>query len=184
MNIHRNIRLVILDRDGVINTNSKRYIQNPAEWQAITGSLEAIAELKAAGFLVAVATNQSGIGRKYYGLTDLKNIHEKMLAQLAQAGGSIDAIEFCSHAPEEKCNCRKPAPGMLHAVAKRLNILPNQSIYIGDSLKDLQAARNYGCQGYLVRTGYGEATLKQLQEQKWKVPFFDDLRAAVRSLVR
>lgn len=182
--MNTNIRLVILDRDGVININSANYIKIPAEWHPIKGSLEAIAQLKAAGFLVAIATNQSGIGKNYYTLADLEKIHTKMLTRLASLNTRIDALEFCPHAPEKNCACRKPQPGMLITIGKKLQVPPHASVYIGDSLKDLQAASNYGCHSYLVKTGHGLRTLKQMQEQRWEVPVFANLQAAARHLIQ
>ena len=177
------LRLIILDRDGVINLNSKAYIKSVAEWQPIAGSLAAIAQLKKAGFLMAIATNQSGIGRGYYTRQTLSRIHEKMAASLARLGASIDQIEFCPHAPEENCPCRKPKSAMLETIGRKLAVAPDESLFIGDSLKDLQAARHYGCTGFLVRTGYGVKTARQVKEQQWQLPVFADLKTAAQYII-
>lgn len=179
----KDIRLVILDRDGVININSKAYVKSLEEWQPITGSLEAIAELKAAGFLIAVATNQSGIGRGYYSKETLQQIHHQLCISLAKHNGSIDQIEFCPHAPEENCACRKPKTAMLVNIGKNLNVPPAETVFIGDSLKDMEAARNYGCNALLVRTGYGMETERQLSELGWQIPILPDLQTAAQYII-
>jgi len=180
----KNIRLVILDRDGVININSKFYIKSPAQWHPIPGSLEAIAQLKEASFFVAIATNQSGIGRGYYTKEDLYQIHHKLAISLAQHSSSIDHIEFCPHAPEENCACRKPKPTMLATIGKKLSIPPNETIFIGDSLKDIEAGKSYGCDTVLVRTGYGMETEKELNKLGWQIPILADLQTAAQYIIK
>jgi len=106
------MKLIILDRDGVINLDSDHFIKSPDEWKPIPGSLEAIARLNQAGYRVAVATNQSGVGRGLFDMAMLNAIHTKMHKELAQAGGRIDALFYCPHAADSKCACRKPLPGM------------------------------------------------------------------------
>ena len=113
-----NMKLIILDRDGVINHDSDAYIKSPDEWLPISGSLEAIARLSHAGYRIAVATNQSGVGRGYYSLATLANIHEKMNQAVRAAGGLIDVIFFCPHVPDEACECRKPKPGLFYQIAE------------------------------------------------------------------
>ena len=153
------MKLVILDRDGVINYDSAQFIKTPAEWKPIPGSLEAIAGLNQAGFRIALASNQSGIGRGLFDMTTLNAIHDKMQRALAQAGGRIDALFYCPHAAEANCSCRKPKPGMFEEIARRFGIdlegVPSE----GDSLRDLQAGLDLGALPILVRTGKGEATL-------------------------
>jgi D-glycero-D-manno-heptose 1,7-bisphosphate phosphatase len=139
-----NIKLAILDRDGVINTESPAYIKTPEEWHAIPGSLEAIKRLNDAGIKVAVATNQSGVARGLYDLAMLERIHEKMTQSLREVGGHIDFIAFCPHHPDEKCDCRKPNPGMLIQIGKTLQIDLQQAVMIGDRDTDLQAAEAAG----------------------------------------
>ena len=133
-------RLVVLDRDGVINHDSEDYIRSPAQWRPIRGSLEAIARLRKAGWRVAVATNQAGVGRGLFDMATLAAIHATMSRAVAQAGGHLDAVFFCPHAPSADCGCRKPRPGMLHEIARRFAVDPAAMIMIGDSLRDLQAA--------------------------------------------
>lgn len=152
------MKLIILDRDGVINQDSDAFIKSPAEWIPIPGSLEAIARLNQAGYRVVVATNQSGIARGLFSMPTLNAIHQKMHAAAQLAGADIDAIFFCPHSADNNCDCRKPKPGMLHAIAERFDVslrgLPN----VGDSLRDLQAGFVVGCEPYLVLTGKGEKT--------------------------
>lgn len=151
--------LIILDRDGVINDiDEDSFITSPNEWAPIPESLEAIARLNQAGYRVVVATNQSGISRNLYTLKDLNAIHEKMHEAAHAVGAEIDAIFFCPHALNEDCDCRKPKPGMLHAIAARFNIKLAGTPLIGDSLRDLQAAYVAGCTPHLVLTGNGRAT--------------------------
>jgi D-glycero-D-manno-heptose 1,7-bisphosphate phosphatase len=152
------MRLVILDRDGTINHDSDQYIKSPAEWQPIKGSLEAIARLSQDGWHVVVATNQSGIARGLFDMATLNAIHEAMHRAVHQAGGRIDAIYFCPHADEANCECRKPKPGMLLEIAKRMNVELDGVPVVGDSLRDLQAAAAAGAQPVLVLTGKGKAT--------------------------
>src|SRR5690349_2204364 len=106
------MKLVILDRDGVINHDSDAYIKKPEEWMPIEGSLEAIARLNQSGFHVVVATNQSGVGRGLFDMATLNAIHDKMHRALGQVGGRVDAIFYCPHTPEANCRCRKPKLGM------------------------------------------------------------------------
>ena len=153
------MKLVILDRDGVINYDSAQFIKTPAEWKPIPGSLEAIAGLNQAGFRIALASNQSGIGRGLFDMTTLNAIHDKMQRALAQAGGRIDALFYCPHAAEANCSCRKPKPGMFEEIARRFGIDLEGVPSVGDSLRDLQAGLDLGALPILVRTGKGEATL-------------------------
>jgi D-glycero-D-manno-heptose 1,7-bisphosphate phosphatase len=153
-------KLVILDRDGVINHDSTAYIKSPREWRPIRGSLEAIARLRKGGYRVVVATNQAGIGRGLFDMTTLAAIHARMTQHVSAAGGRLDAIFFCPHAAEAGCSCRKPQPGMLHEIVRRFGVDASQVSMVGDSLRDLQAAAAAGCRPILVRTGNGEKTLK------------------------
>lgn len=152
------MKLVILDRDGVINFDSAQFIKSPAEWKPIPGSLEAIARLNQNGFKVVVATNQSGIGRGFLDMDTLNAIHEKMHKALFAAGGRVEAIFFCPHTADAKCNCRKPKPGMFKRISETLNVDLEGVPAIGDSLRDLQACAAVGCLPILVRTGKGELT--------------------------
>jgi D-glycero-D-manno-heptose 1,7-bisphosphate phosphatase len=154
------MKLVILDRDGVINFDSDKFIKSPEEWKPIPGSLEAIARLTQAGFRVVLATNQSGLGRGLFDMATLNAIHDKMHKAVNQQGGRIDAVFFCPHAQDAGCACRKPQPGMLLEIAARFNVALAEVPAIGDSLRDLQAASSAGARPILVLTGKGEHTLK------------------------
>ena len=154
------MKLVILDRDGVINHDSDLYIKSPDEWQPIAGSLEAIARLTQAGYHVVVATNQSGLGQGLFDMTALNAMHEKMHKAVNQLGGRIDAVFFCPHVKDAGCACRKPQPGMLLEIAERFKVALADVPAIGDSLRDLQAARAAGARPILVLTGKGEQTLQ------------------------
>jgi len=157
-------KLIILDRDGVINKDSPFYIKSPDEWHAIPGSLEAVAKLQQCGYKVAIATNQSGIARGYFTLDILNLIHKKMITQIAAVGGciSFDDIFICTHGPEDNCECRKPKPGLLLQAAYKFNIKPAEILVIGDSIRDILAAENCGASAILVKTGNGEKTLKAI----------------------
>lgn len=155
------MKLIVLDRDGVINHDSDRFIKTPEEWKAIPGSLEAIAWLNQRGYRIAVATNQSGIGRGLLDIAAFNAINDKMARQLAQVGGRIDAIFFCPHAADAHCECRKPKAGMLREIARRFSIDMKGVPVVGDSLRDLQAAQEVEAQPVLVTTGKGKATLKE-----------------------
>lgn len=175
-------KLIILDRDGVINFDSDQYIKSPAEWKPIPGSLEAIAKLNQAGYRVVVATNQSGVGRGLFEMDTLNSIHEKMHKLLFAVGGRIDAIFYCPHAADSACDCRKPQPGMFKHIASTFNADLNGTPAIGDSLRDLVAATAVGCQPILVLTGKGEKTKEAggLPEGTLEYP---DLAAAVKALL-
>ena len=151
MNTH--MKLVILDRDGTINRTSDEFVKSPEEWLPLPGSLEAISRLNHAGFHVVLATNQSGLGRGLFDMAALNAVHSHMVKTLAAAGGRIDAIFYCPHAPDEGCSCRKPAPGLLHQIQERYGIELKGVPYVGDSLRDMQAAQAAGCAPHLVLTG-------------------------------
>jgi D-glycero-D-manno-heptose 1,7-bisphosphate phosphatase len=175
-------RLILLDRDGVINYDSPDYIKDADEWLPIPGSLEAIAALKGAGFKVAVCTNQAGIGRGLLTREALMRIHAKLATSLADHGVILDALVFCPHHPDEACRCRKPNPGMLIDVMSRLGAEPVDTLYVGDSLRDVQAARAAGCAAALVRTGHGAST--EAAARRLGVECIgDDLAALVRVLL-
>ncbi|MCK0506770.1 D-glycero-beta-D-manno-heptose 1,7-bisphosphate 7-phosphatase [Aromatoleum anaerobium] len=152
------MKLIILDRDGVINYDSDQFIKSPDEWKPIPGSLEAIARLNQWGWRVVIASNQSGIGRGLFGMDTLNAINEKMVKSLAQVGGRLDAIFFCPHAANSTCNCRKPKPGLFLQIAERFNVTLAGVPSVGDSLRDLQAGVEVGCKPYLVLTGKGLKT--------------------------
>ena len=141
-------KLVVLDRDGVINVDSDAFIKSPDEWVALPGSLEAI------------ATNQSGIGRGLFDMDALNAMHLKMHRAAAAVGGRIDAVFFCPHTADDHCECRKPKPGMLKMIAERFEIDPEDTPCVGDSLRDLQAGAALGFVPHLVLTGKGKKTLE------------------------
>jgi D-glycero-D-manno-heptose 1,7-bisphosphate phosphatase len=176
------MKLIILDRDGVINEDSDQYIKSPDEWRPIPGSLEAIARLNQWGYRVVVVTNQSGVGQGLYEMDTLNAIHDKMVKAAAQVGGRIDAIFFCPHTNDDKCNCRKPQPGLLQEVARRYNADLAGVPAIGDSLRDLQAAAAVGAQPILVLTGKGQKT-RDDPALPPDTPVFADLAAAVAKVV-
>lgn len=154
-------KLIILDRDGVINFDSDAFIKSPDEWEAIPGSAHAIARLNQAGYTVVVATNQSGVARKLFPMATLNAIHQKMHATVEQVGGNIDAVFFCPHAADENCDCRKPKPGMLQEIARRYEVNLKGVHCVGDSLRDLQSGFVMGCIPNLVLTGKGQGTLNK-----------------------
>jgi D-glycero-D-manno-heptose 1,7-bisphosphate phosphatase len=156
----RAARLIVLDRDGVINHDSDQFIKSPDEWRPIPGSLEAISRLNHAGYRVVVTTNQSGVGRGLLDFATLNAIHDKMHRALAQVGGRIDAIFYCPHTAESRCECRKPKAGMLREVGVRFNVDMAGVPCVGDGLRDLQAADAVAAQPMLVLTGKGEKTLR------------------------
>ncbi len=152
------MKLIILDRDGVINQDSDRFIKTPDEWIPIPGSLEAIARLNQADYRVVIASNQSGIARGLFDMNTLNGIHQKLHDLTHLVGAHIDAIFFCPHLNEDHCDCRKPKPGMLNEIAKRYDMSLHGVPNVGDSLRDLQAGYAVGCQPYLVLTGKGKKT--------------------------
>ncbi|MBU0456356.1 MAG: D-glycero-beta-D-manno-heptose 1,7-bisphosphate 7-phosphatase [Gammaproteobacteria bacterium] len=175
--------IVLLDRDGVINEDSDAYIKSPEEWHAIPGSMEAIAKLHKAGFLVIVVSNQSGVGRGYFDLSTLEKIHQKMLKKAKQAGGKIDAIYFCPHTPDDHCECRKPKVGLLKKVEADYQVDLKDTVLIGDALRDIQAGEKVGATCFLVKTGKGKRTLAEHPELTKRLKVFDDLSKAVDSIV-
>jgi D-glycero-D-manno-heptose 1,7-bisphosphate phosphatase len=177
------MKLVVLDRDGVINYDSEDYIRSEAEWEPIPGSLEAIARLNNAGVMVAVATNQSGIARGLFDLDSLNAIHQSLRTRLSAVGGRIEVIAFCHHAPRDRCDCRKPLPGLLREVRRRTGISLRDAPVIGDSVRDLEAAKLVGARPILVRTGKGRRSEEALPEELGQVPIYDDLASAVDALL-
>ena len=177
------MKLIILDRDGVINQDSDNFIKSPEEFIPLPGSLEAITKLKNAGYTIAVATNQSGIARGLYDLATLEKMHDKLSTLLSKMGGSIDYIAYCPHGPDDNCNCRKPKPGMYQQIAQHFNISLEGVPVIGDSLRDLQAAQTVKATPYLVKTGKGERTLAK-GEGIDNIPVYENLAAIVDELLK
>ncbi|MCK2148510.1 D-glycero-beta-D-manno-heptose 1,7-bisphosphate 7-phosphatase [Marinobacter alexandrii] len=155
--------LIILDRDGVINEYDGNYICSAEDWHPIPGSIEAVARLCNAGHRIAIATNQSGIARGYYGLEELDAMHEKLESLVEAAGGCIDIIAYCPHHPDDRCHCRKPLTGLLEQIRSHYHLDSlDGAIMVGDSRKDLEAAIAGNCQPVLVRTGNGRDTERHL----------------------
>ena len=176
-------KLVILDRDGVINHEQQDFISTPADWRPLPGSLEAIARLNQHDYLVAIATNQAGISRGLFDMRALNAIHQKLHVAAQAVGAHIDAIFFCPHAADEFCDCRKPRPGMLVAIGERFESSLQGVPLVGDALRDMHAAFEVGCAPYLVRTGKGMKTI-----EKGGLPpgtqVFDHLAAVVDHLLQ
>ena len=177
------MKLAILDRDGVINFDSDAYIRRPEEWKAIPGSLEAIALLTQAGYHVAVATNQAGVGRGLFEMATLNAIHDKMHRAVGLAGGRIDAVFYCPHAQEADCSCRKPKPGLFEEIGRRFGANLAGVPSVGDSLRDLQAAAAVGAQPILVLTGKGAKTRRDGGLPAGTL-VHHDLAAAVKTIIK
>jgi len=175
------MKLIVLDRDGVINYDSAAYIKSPEEWRPIPGSLEAVARLNQEGFHVVVATNQSGIGRGVFDMAALNAIHAKMHQALAQAGARVDAVFFCPHAADDHCRCRKPKTGMLEDIAHRLNTSLAGVPMVGDSIRDIEAAAAVKAAPVLVLTGNGKKT-RRTEKLPPDTRVFADLAAAADAL--
>ena len=175
------MKLIILDRDGVINVDSDQFIKSPDEWKPIPGALEAIARLNQWGWRVVVASNQAGVGRGLFGMDTLNAINDKMVRSLAQVGGRLDAIFFCPHAADSTCDCRKPKPGLFHQIAARFNVDLAAVPCVGDSLRDLQAGVAAGCAPYLVLTGKGMVT-RESPDLPAGTQIFPDLDAVATAL--
>lgn len=177
-------KLVILDRDGVINRDSDDYIKSVDEFELLAGSAEAIALLHQHGFAVVVATNQSGLARGLFQLDDLEAMHAKLTQAVADAGGELSGIFYCPHGPDDQCNCRKPLPGLIDAIEAELGCSAQGWPLIGDSLRDLEAGLCRGCEPILVRTGKGERTLAKLSHTPTLNPLvFDDLAQAAQHII-
>ncbi len=176
-------RMVILDRDGVINQDSDDYIKSVEEWVPIPGSLEAISRLKKAGFLVTIASNQSGIARGLFGEDNLRKIHHQLEKQLAIRNTRIDGIFYCPHGPQDNCICRKPKPGLLLQIASQFDIKLSETPFVGDSIGDVKAAGMANAKPILVRTGKGE-TVMQHYPETINVPVYDDLAHFVREFLK
>ncbi len=179
--------LVILDRDGVINEDSDEYIKSIDEWHPIAGSIDAIARLSRHGFKVAVATNQSGLGRGLFTLDDLEAMHHRLCAMVETAGGHIAGIFYCPHTPDDHCDCRKPKTGLIDAIERELSLSAHGAWFIGDAERDLELAHKKGCVPVLVRTGKGKRTEAKIAGDislQWRdVKIFDDLAAAASALI-
>ncbi|MDZ7645275.1 MAG: HAD-IIIA family hydrolase [Woeseiaceae bacterium] len=175
-------RLVILGRDGVLNHRADNGMAAPGDWRPIPGSADGVGLLTRAGYSVCVATNQPGIGRGEVSRRQLHALHRKMRRLAEGRGGRIDRVEVCPHGPDDSCPCRKPAPGMLAKLAKRLGVPLAGVPVVGDSRADIDAARAAGARPLLVRTGDGEATLAALQACGEDIECYKDLLSAAKML--
>ena len=171
--LFKNIRAVLLDRDGVVNRDSEEFIKSPEEWKVLPGVVEAIGKLRSAGLPVGICSNQSGIARGIVPMAQLAAINKRMHATIQLGGGNIGLIRYCPHGPDEGCRCRKPAPGMILDACRWLQISAVDVLFIGDRRTDLSAARHAGCQIALVRTGHGSQTEHELDDPELLV--FNDL---------
>jgi D-glycero-D-manno-heptose 1,7-bisphosphate phosphatase len=174
-------KLVILDRDGVINVDSDDYIKSVAEWEPIEASLSAIAALSRAGYTIAVATNQSGIGRGLFPQSAVESIHNELRKVVAEHGGRIDGIYYCPHVPDAGCDCRKPRTGLLEQAARELGFRPEETIFIGDTRSDLEAAWAFGARPILVQSGIHRVRLSRAERSGLEI--HPDLSAAVSALL-
>jgi D-glycero-D-manno-heptose 1,7-bisphosphate phosphatase len=177
------MKVIILDRDGVINQDSDHYIKSAAEWQAIPGSLKAMAQLCQQGYTIFIASNQAGLARGLFSAADLQAINQKMCQQAEAAGAAISGIFYCPHHPDDHCHCRKPAIGLIQQIEQQLGHSVKGSYFIGDSLKDIIAAQRAECQPVLVQTGKGQRTLASHPQLADQIPVYPDLAAAVNVIL-
>ena len=181
--IQAELVLVLLDRDGVINEDSPNYVRTPSEWRPLAGSLQAIARLSRAGRKIAVCSNQAAVGKGELTMADLDAVSRAMTIAVTEAGGRIDGVFYCTHSPDQRCACRKPAPGLLLQAMTTFGAAASETAFIGDSLRDAAAALAAGCTSILVRTGHGaqsEASVRKIGIEL----VFDDLAAAADWLLR
>lgn len=175
-------KLIVLDRDGVINYDSDDYVKSVDEWIPLPGSMEAIGILTKAGYKIAVATNQSGIARGYFSVETLNQMHEKMCKLAAKHGGKFEHIAYCPHGPDDHCNCRKPLPGLIHQIETALNVSAKDCYMVGDSYRDLEAGIAAGMKPVLVLTGKGQRTLDKHPELKQGL-MLDNLNHFVEKII-
>lgn len=178
------MKIIVLDRDGVINEDSDDYIKSAEEFVPVPDSIQAIARLSRAGYIVAIATNQSGLAREYFTEDALSEIHHLLCSMVENIGGRVDGIFYCPHHPDDGCACRKPATGLLSQIETEFSCDLRGSFFVGDSLKDVQAARAHGCLPLLVRTGKGARTEEELSALgATDVQVFDSLSQAVDNVL-
>ena len=146
---------IFLDRDGVINENRSDYVKSWQEFHFLPGSREAIARLSQAGHRIIVCTNQAAIARGYVTKETVEEIHQRMIAGIAELGGVIEQVYYCPHGKDEQCACRKPRPGMLLRARDELGVDMNDAVFIGDSISDVRAAIAAGARAILVLSGLG-----------------------------
>lgn len=179
----QSMKLVILDRDGVINRDSDAFVKSAEEWRPLPGSIDAIARLTRAGFTVAVASNQSGLARGLFDRAALEAMHDKLRTLVADAGGRVDHIVICPHGPDDGCDCRKPKPGLLEQIAEHYDIDLAGVPVVGDAIRDLEAARAVGARPLLVRTGKGAKAELALAGPLAGIEVHDDLASAADRLI-
>ncbi|MBM3538577.1 MAG: HAD-IIIA family hydrolase [Alphaproteobacteria bacterium] len=178
------MRLVLLDRDGVLNEEVPNYVKHPGELRLLAGSARAVARLNRAGTKVAVCTNQSAVGRGIIDEAMLERVHQQLREELAREGAHLDAIFACTDHPDRATRRRKPGPGMLEEALSRFKATPSETPMIGDHRRDLEAALAAGCQRHLVRTGHGaKAQAEGIPPALLPVRVHDDLAAAVAALL-
>jgi len=177
--LNKNSRLIVLDRDGVINEDLWGYVTKRKEFSPVDGSLEAIAKLTGAGFQIAIATNQACINKGIITQKVLEKIHDHMSNLIEEAGGKINYIAVCPHLPKEGCSCRKPEIGLLKQIEKERGASFAGSFFIGDKESDILCATRYGCIPLLVKTGYGSKTFLSPENCPPKEQCFNDLFSAV-----
>jgi D-glycero-D-manno-heptose 1,7-bisphosphate phosphatase len=175
-----------VDRDGVLNYEAPDhgYILSPADFHWLPGALQALAALHGAGVRLSVATNQSAVGRDLMDLEQLEGILASMRAQAAEAGGAIDAVFYCPHAPDADCDCRKPRPGLVTAAIQASGIAAGHTLFVGDDVRDVEAALGAGVAPVLVRSGKGAASEARLRERGITVPVYDDLLHLAHTLIK
>ena len=176
--------MIVLDRDGVINRDSEQFVKSAAEWVPLPGSIEAIARLSRADCIVAVASNQSGLARGLFDRRALSAMHRKLRRLVAKAGGRVDRIVVCPHGPDDGCSCRKPQPGLLLRLMRYFGVPAANTTFVGDTLRDLQAARAASVRPILVRTGNGRQTAHDLPAEFAGIDVYDDLAAATDALLQ
>ena len=177
-------KIVILDRDGVINVDLMTYVTSPKEFEAIEGSLEAIVRLTANGYKLAIATNQACIEKNIISEDELNKVHDHMKALLAELGGEINYIAYCPHVPESGCKCRKPELGLLHEIERKLSVSLKGKYFVGDKESDIIAGKNFGCIPLLIKKGgYGEKVYRTKNSPPDE-QCFDDLHHAVNYILK
>ena len=177
-------KIVILDRDGVINVDLMTYVTRPEEFEAIDGSLEAIAKLTTNGYKVAIATNQACIEKEIISEEELSTIHDHMIDLLFEFGGQINYIAYCPHAPESMCKCRKPEVGLLKEIEQELGVSLKGRYFVGDKDSDIAAGRKFGCIPLLIKKGgYGEKVFGTKSSPP-NEQCFDDLSRAVNYILK
>jgi D-glycero-D-manno-heptose 1,7-bisphosphate phosphatase len=179
-------KVAFLDRDGTINADSANYIKSGSEFRFLPRSIDALRDLTDAGFIIMIITNQSAIARKLTTPAELEHIHLEMKAAVESAGGKISDIFFCPHLPEDGCDCRKPAPGLIYRAQNKHDIDLSAAVMVGDSARDIECAQKAGCgRSILVKTGNSQEAEQTLAEKDLHPDYVaQDLYDAARWLIR